>query len=80
MIKNWLVNNWIWLVWLVSIAYCIYRLSKRYKKSSLDGITGYQPGLDMLAVLVMAPVLMIVDMIVNLYRHFRDEKKENSSI
>lgn len=74
MIKNWIVNNWVWVVWIASIVYCIWKLSKRYKKSSLDGITGYQPGLDLLAVLVLGPVLAVGDIIVNSYRYLKKKK------
>ncbi len=74
MIKTWLIGNWIWLVWIVSIAYCIYKLSKRYKKSSLDGITGYQPGLDLLAIIVIGPILAIADIVVDIYRYFKNKK------
>lgn len=69
-----MIKNWMIIAYLASLVYCIWRLSKRYKKSSLDGITGYQPGLDLLAVLVLGPVLAVGDIIVNSYRYLKKKK------
>lgn len=53
-------------VWIISIIYCMIQLVSRYKKSSLDGVTGYTPGLDLIVVLILGPILMIVDIIVRM--------------
>ena len=55
-------------IYVFSIAYCLYRLYKRYEKSSLDGVIGVTPGLDVLAVMALAPILMVADVTVNMYR------------
>lgn len=51
------------LSYLVSIPYCIWKLIKRYKRVSLDGITGYTPGLDIITVIFAGPLFMVVDLI-----------------
>ena len=60
-------NTYIWLIWIISIAYCIYRMSIRYSKSSLDGITGNTPGFDMLWIIIFAPFLALIDLGITWY-------------
>jgi allophanate hydrolase subunit 1 len=51
---------------IVAVAYCMWRILKRYKKSSLDGVIGTSPGLDTLAVVFLAPLLMPLDLLITL--------------
>ena len=55
--------NVLGLVYVVSIAYCVWRLVKRYNKSSHDGVTGPTPGMDIFGIVFLAPILMVVDII-----------------
>ena len=59
--------------YLISVLYCLWRIFKRYNKSSLDGIVGVTPALDTLIILFLAPLFMIVDLIVT-YIQFRKDK------
>ena len=43
----------------------MWRLFKRYKKTSHDGVIGVTPGLDLIAVIFLAPILTIVDIVVS---------------
>jgi hypothetical protein len=58
--------NWetiFWIYYVLSVGYCMWRLFKRYQKSSLDGVIGVTPGLDLIVVIVLGPLLAIVDII-----------------
>ena len=59
----------IWLIWVVSIIYCIWRFYKRYQHSSLDGVIGPTPGLDIIIVVAFAPLLAFVDLIVTGFKY-----------
>lgn len=52
------------IIYILCVAYCVWRTSARYAKSSHDGVTGYTPGLDLLAILALAPILAPIDLIV----------------
>jgi hypothetical protein len=53
------------LIYIVSIIYCLAKLSKRTDDRSLGGGIGETPGLDTLMVIVLAPFLAIVDLIIS---------------
>jgi hypothetical protein len=57
-------SNIFWAIYVISAIYCVWRFNKRYQKSSHDGVIGPTPGLDLLAVLFLAPVLAAADLIV----------------
>lgn len=50
-----------WIIYIVSIAYCLWRVIKSYGKMSMDGVVGTSPGLDTIMLLVFAPVLAVID-------------------
>jgi len=52
-----------WIFHVTCIVYCMYRLFKRANKTSLDGVIGVHPGIDMLFVVVLAPIFAIADII-----------------
>lgn len=56
--------NIYFLFHLICIVYCLWRINKRYKKVSLDGIIGVTPGLDTVIVILIAPVLAVLDIII----------------
>ena len=39
-------ENVIISIWILSAIYCLYKLYQRAKATSLDGVTGYTPGLE----------------------------------
>jgi len=51
----------IWYIYIVSIAYCIWRMSVSYKHHFGNSPIGPTPGLETLFILPFAPVLVVVD-------------------
>ncbi len=65
-------------VYVISVIYCIYKMYRRYTKDKLDPVHA-TPGLETLAILAMAPVLMAVDASITWVRLYKeaDEVKRN---
>ena len=64
-------------IYLISITYCIYKMYMSYKKN--NDVLYASPALETLAILVMAPVLMAVDISftwIRKYKEYRQEKTE----
>ena len=61
------------LIYIISVIYCVYKMYKSYSK--LDDPLYTSPGLDTLAILVMAPVLMAVDVSMTWVRLYRERKQ-----
>lgn len=57
-------ENLMWGLYVLSVIYCMWRIIKRNKKSSHDGVTGMSSGLDIIAVILLAPILAVVDIVV----------------
>lgn len=72
------MSNLFWVLYILSVIYCIWRMVKRYKKSSLDGITGYSPGLDLIVALILAPILAPIDIIVTVIQKLRSKDSKQS--
>lgn len=51
----------IWYIYIVSISYCIWRMSKGYTKNYGNSPIGPTPGLETLFIIPFAPVLAAVD-------------------
>ena len=52
----------IWYIYIVSIIYCIWRMTKGYKRVFGSGNPiGPTPGLETIFVVIFAPVLAVVD-------------------
>jgi hypothetical protein len=51
----------IWYIYIVSIAYCIWRMSVSYKHHFGNSPIGPTPGLETLFIIPFAPVLAIID-------------------
>ena len=65
--------------YLISVPYVIWKLIKRNKKTSLDGVIGITPGFDGLVFIGTAPFWMLADLIatwVILFIEHRKSKKE----
>lgn len=72
-----------WIVYLVSVVYCVWRMVRSYVKRHGNDVIGTSPGLETLAIIVMAPVLMIVDVTLTWIRLYSDAEKarrNNSSL
>ena len=63
------------VIYIISIAYCIYKM---YKSNSMryEDPTHATPALETLAILVMAPVLMAVDVSFTWIRKYKEYKQE----
>jgi len=65
-------------IYIISIIYCIYKMYISYAKRNEDPLYA-SPALETLAILVMAPVLMAVDVSftwVRKYKEYKQEKQE----
>lgn len=72
----------IWFIYIVSIAYCTWKMTKGYKRTFGDGNPiGPTPGLETLFIIPFAPVLAAVDLSLTwlrIYRESEETKKENN--
>ena len=63
----------IWYIYIVSIAYCIWKMSKGYKRTFGEGNPiGPTPGLETLFIIPFAPVLAVVDISLTWIRRFHE--------
>ena len=61
-------------IYILSIVYCIYKMYKSYSKN--DDPLYASPALETMAILVMAPVLMAVDVSFTWIRKYKEYKQE----
>ena len=63
----------IWYIYIISISYCIWKMSKGYKRNFGKGNPiGPTPGLETLFILPFAPVLAVVDVSLTWIRRFHE--------
>ena len=62
-------------IWILSAIYCLYKLYQRAKASSLDGVTGYTPGLEVIMVIVIGPLLAVIDMSLTWIRIYKEAEE-----
>jgi hypothetical protein len=60
-------------IYIISVIYCIYKMYNSYSKKNNDPLYA-TPALETLAILVMAPVLMAVDVSMTWIRLYRERK------
>ena len=60
-------------IYIISVIYCVYKMYTSYRKNN-DPLYS-SPGLDTLAILVMAPVLMAVDISMTWIRLYKERKQ-----
>ena len=60
-------------IYLISVIYCIYKMYNSYAKKNNDPLYA-TPALETLAILVMAPVLMAVDVSMTWIRLYKERK------
>lgn len=68
-------QNIIITVWILCAVYCLYKLFKRSKMSSHDGVIGYSPGLEVLMVIVIGPLLAIIDISLTWIRIYKEAEE-----
>ena len=59
------------LNYILSIIYCLYKLTKRASDKSMGGGIGETPALDTLMVLVLAPFLAICDILISIINYIK---------
>jgi hypothetical protein len=73
-------NNIVIFFWILSSIYCLYKLFKRSKLTSLDGVIGYSPGLEVIMVLALGPLLAVIDISltwINIYKEAEEARRRN---
>ena len=60
-------------IYIISVIYCVYKMYTSYTKNN-DPLYS-SPGLDTLAILVMAPILMAVDVSMTWVRLYKERKQ-----
>ena len=71
----------IWYIYIISIAYCIWRMSKSYKKAfGENNPIGPTPGLETIFILCFAPVLAVVDITLTWIRKVKEANNDNEPI
>lgn len=64
------------IIYIISLIYCLYKLSKRSNDMSLGGGIGQSPALDTLMSLLLAPFLAFFDIIITIFNHFKNKNHE----
>jgi hypothetical protein len=75
MLQNVTLQNAIVITWILCAIYCLYKLYKRSKLSSHDGVIGYSPGLEVLMVIVIGPLLAIIDISLTWIRIYKEAEE-----
>jgi hypothetical protein len=68
-------KNILFAIWVVSAIYCVLKLFKRSKNISLDGVIGYSPGLEVVMVIILGPLLAIIDISLTWIRIYKDAEE-----
>lgn len=75
-----MLTNIIISLWILSAIYCLYKLFKRSKLTSLDGVIGYSPGLEAIMVIFLGPLLAIIDISltwIKIYKEAEEARRRN---
>ncbi|MEN9697051.1 MAG: hypothetical protein RLZ56_472 [Bacteroidota bacterium] len=70
-----MLQNAIIIVWILCSIYCLYKLYKRSKMSSYDGVIGYSPGLEVIMVIMLGPLLAIIDISLTWIRIYKEAEE-----
>ncbi len=68
-------QNMLIVIWVLSSIYCIYKLTKRSKSISLDGVIGYTPGLEVIMVILLGPLLAMIDISLTWIRIYKEAEE-----
>lgn len=63
------------VIYLVSVFYCVWRMVRGYIKRNGGDVVYTTPGLETLAIIVMAPILMVVDVTLTWIRLYSEAEK-----
>ena len=72
----------IWIIYILSVTYCLYKLAKRHQKNDLGGGIGTSPGLDTLMVVLLAPILAVIDVSltwIRIYKEAEEARRRNTN-
>ncbi|TRZ81413.1 MAG: hypothetical protein D4R91_07580 [Sediminibacterium sp.] len=72
---NSMLTNIVIFFWILSSIYCLYKLFKRSKLTSLDGVIGYSPGLEVIMVVFLGPLLAVVDICLTWIKIYKDAEE-----
>jgi hypothetical protein len=62
-------------LWIISSVYCLYKLIKRTTATSFDGVIGYAPGLEVIMVLLLGPLLAVIDISLTWIKIYREAEE-----
>jgi len=62
-------------LWVLSSVYCLFKLFKRSKAVSFDGVTGYSPGLEAIMVVMLGPLLAVIDISLTWIRIYKEAEE-----
>ena len=65
----------IWYIYIVSISYCVWRMSRGYNKTYGNNPIGPTPGLETLFIIPFAPVLAAVDISITWIRIMKEAEE-----
>jgi len=65
----------IFIIYILSIIYCLFQLRKRHRRNDLGGGIGTSPGLDTIMVVVLAPFLTLVDVSLTWIRIYKEAEE-----
>ena len=68
-------KNILFAIWVVSAIYCVFKLFKRSKNISLDGVIGYSPGLEVVMVIILGPLLAVIDISLTWIRIYKEAEE-----
>jgi len=68
-------KNIIFAIWVISAIYCVYKLYKRSKSTSFDGVIGYTPGLEVIMVIILGPLLAVIDISLTWIKIYREAEE-----
>ena len=70
-----MLTNIVIFLWILSAIYCLYKLFKRSKLTSLDVVIGYSPGLEVIMVVFLGPLLAVIDISLTWIRIYKDAEE-----
>ena len=63
-------------IYIISIVYCVWKMTVSYQRKNEADPTYATPALETLAILVMAPVLMAVDISFTWIRKYKERRQQ----
>ena len=63
---------------IICIIYCMYHLIKSYNRTQNDGSIGQTPGLDIIMIIAVAPILAVSDVVLTFVRLYKERMGKKS--